>query len=190
MPPTPTLMSQELAMAMSHPTRLGAFTLLLEGPATVKRLAEQLEVTPNALRYHLNTLEELGCIYRVENDVGSAGVSEYTYHAVERAYFDAEGWDRLGRSEKTKVTMTLMRVISEELNTSLGTGAFFDPDDNHISRSPMHVDTAGWREVTEFLDGMLDGLFEIQDRINDRAEKEGSKTFPVKVAMIQFRSPD
>ena len=190
MPPTPTLMSAVLATAMSHPTRLGAFTLLLEGPATVRELAEKLGVSGNALRYHLNTLERLGCIYRVENEGGPGSrFTEYTYRAVDKAYFDAEGWEKLGKREKVKVAVTLMRVISEELNDSMGTGAFFDPDDNHISRSPMHVDHEGWQEVSAFLDGVLDGLFEIQDRINERCEVEGEGTFPIKVAIVQFRSP-
>ena len=190
MPPTPTLISVVLAMAMSHPMRLGAFTLLLEGPATVRELAEQLEVSGNALRYHLNMLEKLGCIYRIENEGGPRSrVTEYTYRAVDKAYFDAEGWEKLSKGEKVKVTVTLMEVISKELNDSMGAGAFFDPDDNHISRSPMNVDREGWQEVSAFLDGILDGLVEIQGRINERCGDEKDGTFPIKVAIVQFRSP-
>lgn len=190
MAPTPTLMSPVLAVAMSHPTRLGAFTILLERAATPKEIAAELGESGSNVGYHLRVLVDLGCIELIKVEPAAGGrVVEHTYKAVDRAYFDTDAWEQLGSKEKLEVSVTLMRVISEDINEAMSKGTFFDPDDNHISRSPMVVDEAGWEEVTAFLDGTLNELFEIQDRINERCRDEG-KTFPIKVEMIQFRSPD
>lgn len=192
MPPTPTLMSPVLAVAMSHPTRVGALSILLERAATPKEIATELEERASNVGYHLKVLVGLGCIELISAEPAGGGrVVEHTYQAVERAYFDAGAWDQLGSSEKLDIAVTLMRVISDEISVAMSQGTFFDPDDNHISRSPMRTDMEGWEEVTAFLDGTLNGLFEIQDRIDERcANDEERETFPIKVEIIQFRSPE
>jgi DNA-binding transcriptional ArsR family regulator len=192
LPPTPDLMSSVLAVAMSHPTRLGAFTILLEREASPREIASELEESTQNVGYHLKVLVELGCIELVSTKPVQGGrVREHFYRAADRAYFDNEGWDRLNDKERLEVAVTLMRVISEDINDAMAQGTFFDPDDNHISRSPMRVDDEGWGEVTAFLDGNLDGLYEIQERIKERCENdEERETFPIKVDIIQFRSPE
>lgn len=190
MTPTPTLMSPVLAVAMSHPTRLGALTILLEREATPREIAAELGETGSNVLYHLKVLVDLGCIELVKVEPAAGGrVVEHTYRALDRAYFDAEAWEQLGGKERLEVSVTLMRVISEDINIAMSKGTFFDPDDNHISRSPMRVDAEGWKEVTDYLDSTLSGLFEIQDRVDERCEGEEGKTFPIKVEIIQFRSP-
>lgn len=187
---TATLMSQVLATAMSHPARVNVFSVLLEGDATSKDIANRLDVEAKSIRYHLKVLEELGCIETVSIEPAHGGrVVERTYQAADRAYFDADAWKRLDPKEKQTVAMSLMRVISEDVSRAMSQGTFFDPDDNHISRSPMAVDRQGWDEVTTYLDEMLLGLFEMQDRIDERCVSTGMERFPIKVEMIQFRSP-
>lgn len=190
MPVAPPLISDVLAMAMSHPIRVDALALLLERDATTKEIADHIDEPRNGVSYHLKVLEDLGCIEVVAVTPARGGrVVERTYHATERAYFDASAWERLGREEKLEVTMTLIRVISEDISRAMAAGTFFDPDDNHISRSPMQVDSEGWDEVTDYLDAQLLGLFEIQDRVDERCPDKGAETFPIKVGILQFRSP-
>jgi DNA-binding transcriptional ArsR family regulator len=188
---TATLMSQVLATAMSHPVRVDAFSILLEGDATAKQIADRLDESTKNVSYHLKVLEKLGCVETASIDPAQGGrVVERTYRASDRAYFDAEAWERLDRKGKQTVSISLMRVIAEDVHRALARGTFFEPDDNHISRSPMNVDRQGWDEVTTYLDGMLFGLFELQDRIDERCRETGAKTFPIKVEVMQFSSPN
>lgn len=183
-------MSQVLATAMSHPVRVDAFSILLEGEATANHIADRLDESSRNVSYHLRVLEKLGCVEVASIDHAQGGrVIEKTYRAADRAYFDAEAWERLDRQGKQKVSISLMRVIAEDVHRAMSKGTFFEPDDNHISRSPMNVDRQGWDEVTTYLDDMLFGLFELQDRINERCRESGDKTFPIKVEIIQFSSP-
>jgi len=188
---TATLMSQVLATAMSHPLRVNAFSILLEGPATAKHIAGRLDETAGNVSYHLKVLEKLGCIETVSVDQVHGGrVVERTYKASDRAYFDADAWEKLDPEGKQKVSISLMRVIAEDVHRALEKGTFFEPDDNHISRSPLSVDDQGWNEVRDYLDDMLFGLFEMQDRIEERCNESGTKMFPIKVEILQFSSPD
>ena len=46
-------------------------------------------------------------------------------------------------------------------------------------------------EVRDFLDeSCLEGLYAIQERIDARCGGDRDKTFPMKVAIMQFRSPE
>lgn len=188
----PTLVSSVLVTAMAHPLRLAIFTLLLEREATANEIVEELEVPRRWVYYHLGVLKDIGCIELTHADASAGGrVVQYTYKAVDRAYFDEEGWARLSPENKLKVIRNLIRVISEDISDAVSEGTFFEPDDNHISRSPMRVDLEGWGEVRDFLDvSCLDELTAIQDRVNDRCQGTDRKTFPMKVEIIQLRSPD
>lgn len=192
MPEPPTLMSPLLAAAMAHPIRLKVFSLLLdqEVAITAKEIADEVKETRSSVNYHLKVLLELNCVEIVNVDSSGGGrVVRHSYMASDRAYFDAEGWDRLDRPTKLKIAIILLRVISEDINEAVGHGTFLDPDDGHLSRSPMRVDSEGWAEVRDFLtESCLDGLRAIQERVDERCEGGDRTTFPVRVHMVQHRS--
>jgi DNA-binding transcriptional ArsR family regulator len=190
LPAVPNLIRPELAIAVAHPTRLASLMILIDRPATAGEIADQLGVSRNAVTYHLKVLLRMDCVYRVSDDPSGGGrVRQHTYKAAERVYFDAASWSKLSIKEKLNVAVTLLKVISEDLGIAMAKGTFFDPDDNHISRSPINVDMEGWDEVATLLDGTVDGLFAIQDKASQRNDRSRRKVFPIKVAIIQFRSP-
>jgi DNA-binding transcriptional ArsR family regulator len=188
--PLPKLISSVIATAMSHPTRLGAMTILVQRNATPAQIAAELDESLSNVCYHIDKLQKLGCIELVSIDPAVGGrVVEHLYQAVDRVYFDKEAWERLGSKDKLAVVIALMRLVSEDVNEAMSHGTFFDPDDNHISRSPMNVDFEGWDETTALLDRIVDGLFEIQENVANRCKDGAIETFPIKVEIIQFRSP-
>lgn len=187
----PTLISSVLARAVSHPTRLGAMTILLKGDATPAQIADELGEPLSNVSYHIEILENLGCIQLVRVEPAGGGrVVRHLYRAVERGYFDQEAWEQLSAKEKLRVVMSIMQLVSADINEAMFWGTFFEPDDNHLSRSPMNVDLEGWKEVVALLDGTVDGLFEIEERVTERAASGNQETFSIKVAIIQFQSPE
>jgi DNA-binding transcriptional ArsR family regulator len=187
----PAVISSVLATAMSHPTRLHALTFLAERPATPKEIATKIGLPVNNVTHHINVLLKLGCIELISVDPVRGGrVVQHLYKAAQKnAYLDGDAWKELGDSEKLGFVTTLMRLISEDLAEAMLHGTFFDPDDNHLSRTPMTVDAEGWQEVVALLDGAVDGLFEIQERIAARRGGGEKESFPIKVEILQFRSP-
>jgi len=187
----PRLVGSVLATAMAHPTRLQALTALAERPATPKELAEKIGLPINNVTHHINVLLKLGCIELISVDQVQGGrVAQHLYKATQKsALLDAEAWDELGDTEKLGLIATFMRLASDDLAEAMFHGTFYDPDDNHLSRTPMNVDMEGWQEVIDLLDGTVFDLFEIQERIAARGTAGDRETFPIKVEILQFRSP-
>jgi len=178
-------------MAMSHPTRLHALTFLAEKPASPKEIADRLGLPVNNVAHHIGVLHRLGCIELISTTPAHGGrVATHRYQATQKAYVDAEAWEAMGDGEKLQLTANLMRLISGDVAEAMYAGTFYDPDDNHLSRSPMVLDLEGWNEVITLLDGTAGELDDIQSRVNERIEDVNQETMLVKVAILQFRSPD
>src|ERR1700686_391152 len=60
---------------------------------------------------------------------------------------------------------------------------------HHLTRTPMTLDTEGWSEVVSLLNETLDQLFTVQTRSSERMAQNGEESMPVKVVMMQFKSP-
>jgi DNA-binding transcriptional ArsR family regulator len=179
---------------MAHPLRVKVFTVLLDRKeSTSGEIAAEIGETRNAVNHHLGVLVKIGCAERAKIASSSGGrVVKYIYRVVEdRAYFSLEEWEQLDPARKRETTNTLLRVISEELDAAVVTGTFFDPDDGHLSRSPLRVDMQGWEEVRDYLDeSCLAGLGDVQKQIDERCRGNNVATFPIKVVIIQHRSPE
>lgn len=166
---------------------------LIRGEASPARIAAELNEPLGNVGYHVGVLEELGCIELVETRPAQGGrVVEHIYRAVDRGLIDAEAWEQFGEKEKQTFTTTLMRLASEDVSDAMLEGTFYEPDDNHLSRTPMTLDREGWDETTAVLDETLDRLLEIEAKAAARAAKtDSAEADPmfVTVLMFQFRSP-
>jgi DNA-binding transcriptional ArsR family regulator len=188
--PPPALLSSRLAAAMSHPTRLRVMTVLVERTATPREIALEMGEPLNNVTYHIDVLKELECIDLVEVKQSQGGrVAEHFYRATEVAYIDADGWAELDASEKLDVTTGILRLASQDLNEAMAAGTFYDPDDAHLSRTPLEVDRQGWGEVDEVMDEALERLLRVKDKIADRCRRSDAETFLTKVHIFHFRSP-
>jgi DNA-binding transcriptional ArsR family regulator len=186
----PTLTNPRLAAAMTHPTRLRTMRVLAERTATPRQIAEEIDEPVNNVAYHVNILAKLGCIELIDVRSARGGrVAEHVYRASRRPYFDQSAWEQLGESEKLNVVAAIMHHVTDDVARAMAHGTFYEPDDNHLSRSPMTVDQEGWRETIDLLDETLDRLATIQQRVNERSAGT-EETMLAKVAILHFRSPD
>jgi DNA-binding transcriptional ArsR family regulator len=191
-PPIPDLTNARLAKAMSHPTRVHILSVVHTRPASAKEIAAELgEPTPN-VKHHIQALRGLGCIEIAEERPKHGNrVVEHFYRATKLRYFDDEAWGQLDLKGKWQVVMPIMRLASRDISEALVAGTFMDPDDNHVTRTPMIVDREGWEESKAVLADALDGLLEVKDRVEARREAGSEEeTMAIKVEIIHFRSPD
>lgn len=188
----PAMTDPRLATALAHPIRVHALSVLNTRTASISELAAEIERPINNVSYHVKVLVKLGCAELVDADPVQGGrVIESRYRARTLQYFDQEAWDQLDMKGKWGVVVPIMRLASKDISDSMAAGAFLDPDDNHISRTPMVVDEEGWEEVKAILADALGQLLEVPDRAAERvANKPDSGTIAIKVHMLQFRSPD
>lgn len=186
----PSMLSLELAKAMAHSTRVYAMGILSARQASPREIAEELDEATKNVAYHFGVLEDLDCIELVATKPARGGrVVEHFYRATRRPYFDATAWEALDDDKKWGVVMPILRLMSKELNESLSIGTFMDPDDNHVSRTPMVVDQEGYEKSKAILEQAVSELIAEQEAMFDRCE-DGRDTMLIKVNIIQFRSPD
>jgi DNA-binding transcriptional ArsR family regulator len=175
---------------MTHPTRLQAMRVLAERTATPRQIAEEIDEPVNNVAYHVKILARLGCIELVETRPARGGrVAERVYIASQRPFYDDSTWAQLGDREKLHIVGAIMRHVTEDVAEAMASGTFYDPDDNHLSRSPMVVDQEGWRETIDLLDETVERLAAIQERVKERSD-ETDATMHTKVEILHFRSPD
>ena len=186
----PTLLSPRLVKAIAHPTRLHVLMALENRVASPSELAKELGETTRHVAYHVKKLLDLGCVELVSIEpAGNGRVVKHNYTSTQRPYFEQDDWEQLSDKQKHGMVMTFMSKISQDVSLAMAGGTFNDPDDNHISRTPMTVDDEGWQEVTALLDGTAAKLQAIQEKVILRTQDPKVKIMRVKVAMIQFRSP-
>jgi len=183
--------SPQLAAALAHPTRVGIMSILVEGPASPRELAEAIDEPLNNVTYHVKQLRDLACIELDHTEQRAGGrVIERFYRATQRAYFDEEAWEMLDEGERLGLAWSILRLISKDISTAMTSGTFFDGYDANLTRSPMTVDAEGWDEITSLIGQATEDLFEIEKRVAERSEVRGEKAeIHAKVQMLHFRSP-
>jgi DNA-binding transcriptional ArsR family regulator len=187
--PRVDFVSPQLAAALSHPTRVGVMSVLVEGPASPRQLAAAIDEPLNNVTYHVKQLRDLGVIEldRTERRAGGR-VLERFYRATQRAYFDDDAWEVLDEGERLGVIWEIIRMISKDIATAMSSGTFFDGYDANVTRSPMTVDAEGWEEITGVISRATRELFEVEERVAERCA-DGEADIHAKVEILHFRSP-
>lgn len=182
----PALVDQRLTKALAHPTRVHILSILNEGPSSPSKIAKRLNnVSLNLTSHHIKVLRELGCVELVR-EVAHGGRTEHIYRATERQFFTAEEWEQVEPHERPPITVSILRLISEDVGKSLALGKFDELPDNHLSRSPIDVDREGWEEIVAILGRALDEVLEVNARSAERARLSGEDLMKIRVVMMQF----
>jgi DNA-binding transcriptional ArsR family regulator len=184
--PGPALLDRRLTKALAHPTRVHILGILNEGPNSPSKIAKRLDnVSLNLTSHHIKVLRELGCVELVR-EVTHGGRTEHIYRATKRQYFTTEEWEEVEPNARQPITVSILRLISEDVGKSLASGKFDEPPDNHLSRSPIDVDQEGWREIVSILGRALEEVLEVNARSAERARLSGEDLMKIRVVMMQF----
>jgi len=84
MRPRAVSIDQQVAKALSHPMRAQILTVIAEGKASPKQVAERLGQDIRSVAYHVRVLQRLGCLELVETRQ-RRGATEHFYKVTERA---------------------------------------------------------------------------------------------------------
>jgi DNA-binding transcriptional ArsR family regulator len=88
----------ETLKVLSDPLRLQLIELMGDEPRTVKQVAQQLDMTPNKLYYHVRLLEDHGLIRVVETRIVS-GIVEKHYQTAAKEITVADGLLSISKPE-------------------------------------------------------------------------------------------
>jgi DNA-binding transcriptional ArsR family regulator len=182
----PAVLDQRLAKALAHPTRVHILSILNEGPSSPSKIAKRLNgVSLNLTSHHIKVLRELGCVELVK-EVTHGGRTEHIYRATKRQHFTPDEWEEVEPHARPPITVSILRLVSEDVGKSLASGKFDELPDNHLSRSPLDVDQEGWREIVSILNRALDEVLEVNVRSAERVRLSGEELTKIRVVMMQF----
>ncbi|HEX6152906.1 MAG TPA: winged helix-turn-helix domain-containing protein [Solirubrobacterales bacterium] len=180
------VLDQRLAKALAHPTRVHILSILNEGPSSPSKIAKRLNgVSLNLTAHHIKVLRDLGCVELVK-EVTHGGRTEHIYRATKRQHFTPAEWEEVEPHARPPITVSILRLISEDVGKSLASGKFDELPDNHLSRSPLDVDQEGWAEIVSILNRALDEVLEVNVRSAERVRLSGEELRKIRVVMMQF----
>ena len=186
----PSLLSDRMAAAVSHPTRLHAMIVFWEREASPREIAAELGEPLNNVTYHVNQLRDLGWIELVAERPARGGrVVEHFYKAARNTLIQDTDLSHLGRDEIDVIDMTILRSMAKDIEQAMASGTFFAHDDNQLTRIPLDVDPQGWEETKDILDRALEELLAVKEAVLQRTAATDEATVPIKVEIIHFESP-
>jgi DNA-binding transcriptional ArsR family regulator len=180
------LVDPRLAKALEHPTRIQILGALRFAPSSPTQIQRELEhVSLNLVAHHMKVLKELGFVELVET-VNKRGAREHIYRLARSPVVSDEAWEQLTPKMRQPLTATILRLISDDLARSLGTGLFDKLPDVHLSRSPLKLDREGWAEAVALLTQTLEEVSEIGSRSLERLKASGETPTAATIAILQF----
>lgn len=182
----PALIDPRLLKALSHPTRQHILDLLVEGPSSPVRMQRQMDnISLNLVSHHVKVLKELGCI-ELKETLKKRGAVEHIYRATDRYMFSVEAWEALDPKDRPPITGNVLRLISEDTGRAYAEGKMDELPDNHLSRSTLDLDKAGWAEVVKALARVLVEIQEANKKSTERARESGEQLMSARVMIMQF----
>jgi DNA-binding transcriptional ArsR family regulator len=182
-----TGIDQKLVKALAHPLRVQILMILNERMASPNELSKELEEGLSQVSYHVKVLKDFECIEMVKTEPRRGAVEHY-YRATTRAFFTDAEYQHLPDSIKPGATAAVMRMMMEDVSSSLDGGTFTARDDMHLSWTPGVVDEQGWKEVASLVNETLENIIGIHAASAKRLTKSGETGIPVTAVLMNFES--
>lgn len=172
----------------AHPVRARALSILTEGPASPKRIADRLGLPVGNVSYHVRELERIGLI-ELSDEQRRRGAVEHFYRAVPRPELSGDDWERLSLAEREGFSAWTLQLLLADATESLSAGTFDSRPDRHLSRTRLTLDERGWRELVAIQAEALRATQAVQAASAERLRANGEEGFPALASMACFEAP-
>lgn len=173
MPPVeahPPKGNERLIKAIAHPLRYRVLTVLSEGIASPKAVADRLDEPLGRVSHHVRVLAELGAIELVRTEP-RRGAVEHFYRAIMRPWFDDSAWRELPLpTRRALFGQNLHRLMGDVSAAARGSG--FDHDQAHVSFTLFELDADGMTAMSDLLTATLERALTIQREARERLAGE------------------
>lgn len=182
---------QRLSMAMGHPVRAEALSILNARTASPAEIARELGMDVSNVAYHVKQLLYHDCIELVETRQ-VRGATEHFYRGVAQKYLDNGFWEQLSHNVRNAVSLTGLRVIFKAIRDSVSAGIFDRRKDRHLSVVTYDLDGRGWEEIATLYETTLNETMEIAAEASERlaeGKPRGGKCLRATFVQLGFESP-
>lgn len=101
---------------------------------------------------------------------------------------DAE-WELLSPEARQDISVAVLKMLVGDATEAMALSTFDARREAHLSRIPMVLDQAGWKEAADLLAVTLDRLLEIQAGASQRLVKSSDAGTLTKAGIMLFESP-
>ncbi len=185
---SPEGITQQLAKALAHPLRVRILTSLHKGISSPNQLSQELGEPLGNVSYHVKTLLEYDCVELVKTEP-RRGAVEHFYRATERAFFNANDWEKIPASARKGISGSILETVGQDATEALVSGSIDARTDSHVSRTPLSLDEQGWSDITALLADTLEKAIEIQEEAAGRLSDSKSDGIATKLAILHFETP-
>lgn len=183
-----TFFDRRLIKALGHPVREHILAVLNERVASASEIGEELGADVSSFYHHIEELEKLECIERVETRK-RRGANEHFFRARRTVYFNNAAWQRLPASLRADLTASFVQSMFDEAATALDEGTLDGRGDEHVSWTPARLDTRGWEEATDLLDQTLSRVTAILNESSARLAAANEDGISATVGILAFETP-
>jgi DNA-binding transcriptional ArsR family regulator len=183
-----TFFDRRLIKALGHPVREHILAVLNERVASASDIGEELGADVSSFYHHIEELEKLGCIERVETRK-RRGANQHFFRAKRTVFFDDEAWQRLPASLRADLTASFVQSMFDEAAMALDAGTLDGQGDEHVSWTPVRLDAQGWDEATDLMDQTLNRMTAILDESAARLVVAGEAGLSATVGILAFETP-
>ena len=186
---TPEGITQQLAKPLAHPLRVRILTTLNRGISSPNQLAQELDEPLGNVSYHVKTLLEYNCVELVKTEP-RRGAVEHFYRATERAFFSDADWAKIPASARRGIDGVVLETIGRDATAAMTGGTIDSRTDTHISRTPMVLDEAGWKDLSKLLAQTLDQALKINEESASRLASDGDTgAIQTSLSILHFEVP-
>lgn len=175
---------------MSDPLRMRLIATLYEKPLTVKQVADELEMTPTKLYYHVSELERIGVVKVIETRVKSGIIEKYYQTVADQIKVNRNllhvAKQSLAPSAYGELLASIMEATADDLRLGAAQGVIKPPartgkKNAVIGRSTLALDPAK-------ADRLMQKLAKVMAEINAADNKHGETHYGFTVAFYPMRS--
>lgn len=184
-----TFFDRRLIKALGHPVREHILSVLNERVASGREIGEELGADVSSFYHHIEQLEKLGCIERVESR-RRRGATEHFFRAKQTLFFDDEKWRALPASLKADLSASSLQKLFDDVVSALASGTLDLRDDRHVSWDRGAFDAQGWEEAKELMDQTLSRLGVIRKAAAKRLAEGAVPEIAATMAILAFETPE
>jgi DNA-binding transcriptional ArsR family regulator len=185
---SPEGITQQLAKALAHPLRVRILSSLSKGISSPNQLSQELGEPLGNVSYHVKTLLEYDCVELVKTEP-RRGAVEHFYRATERAFFSDADWAKIPASARKGIDGVILEAIGQDATAAMLEGTIDSRTDTHISRTPLVLDDAGWKELSKLLSETLEQSMRIGEESASRLANDKADGIPATLALLHFEVP-
>ena len=177
-----------MARAIAHPVRVKILSLLEQGDATPKYMAQQLDLRLENLSYHVRALAKAGFI-ELTGTRQVRGAVEHRYRLRVRPRISKGAWADMPEIVKEAMVDAALTQVFEVAMHAAEQAKFQRPE-CHVSRRPAMLDEEGFSAASKVLCRALDQISEIERESRRRIEEDGAAPVPAVAVALLFDAPD